>query len=147
MANVLFRAVTPEVTLGDDVQTVLQIAAPANQRVLVHSIAMSFKPISTTETPIKVDIVRQTSAGTMSSLTPVKNNAGDNETIQTTAQYDATAEPTTTDTIESMEIHPQSRQVFYFRNPIVVIGGSRLGVRMTAGTSLAYTIVSMECEE
>lgn len=147
MSKVFFNANTPAITPGAVAQTMLQIAAPANQRVLVHEIAISFQGISTTDTPILVEVLRQTTAGTMSSLTPVKNNNGDDETIQTTAQHTATVEPTGGDVLASRYVHPQSHFIFYLPEPIVVKGGGRLGVRVTCGTSIASTIVNAKCEE
>ena len=146
MAGVLFNVVTGELTTGTSVKTLAQVIAAANQRVLVHAIEVSFKGVSTTDAPILVEVLRQTTAGTVTSLTPVKNNNGDDETLQTTASKDASAEPTAGDILRSLEVHPQGRHTIYLPRPIVVKGGGRLGVRVTAAVSVS-ACVSLECEE
>jgi hypothetical protein len=69
----------------------------------------------------------------MSSLTPVKQTT-DSETVQTTAQHTATAEPTASDVLDIAEVHPQSgyEVVLPPDMAIYVAGGARLGIECTA---------------
>ena len=138
MAGVRFQAVTSEVATGTAIKTILQIVAATNQRVLIDEIAISFKGTSPTDAPIWLRVLRQTTAGTMSALTPVKNNNGDDETLQTTAQHTATAEPTAGDVLMAQEIHPQTGYTWQapFGRQIVVKGGGRLGIEVTAGVGV-----------
>ena len=103
--------------------------------------------MTNTATPIKVDILRQTTAGTMSSLTPVKRG-NFTETLQTTAQHTATAEPTAGDVLRSFYVHPQQGEVWEapFDDPIDIPGGTRLGVRATASASV-NALVALDLEE
>jgi hypothetical protein len=137
MAGVLGHATTAEITTGTSLKTLLQVVAASNHRIKILGIEVYFKGIVGTDAPIRVRILRQTTAGTMSSLTPVKNCDGDDETLQTTAQHTATAEPTAGDILKTWEVHPQTGLVFLFPmgQEIIVKGGGRLGVDVLAGVS------------
>jgi FlaG/FlaF family flagellin (archaellin) len=130
MAGLFGRAVTAQVALSAaTAKTVLQLIAASNHRVKVLRISVGFTGVSTTDEPVQVDIYKQTTGGTMSSLTPSKDNSNDDETLQTTAQHTASAEPTSTDLLDSKPVHPQGRADF---GPFVIPGGGRIGVKITA---------------
>ena len=139
MAGVGFKAVTGEIATGTSAKTLLQILAPANQRLKVKEWSISFTGVSNTGVPIKVDVLRQTTAGTMTSLTPVQGNNSDSETLQVTAQHTATVEPTAGDVLFSEEVHPQYGYTWQapFGDEIPVKGGSRLAIRVTAAASVS----------
>lgn len=130
--------------------TALQLVAPTNQAVLVKEIAISMNGITAADAPVLWDIVVQTTAGTMTSLTSslVKENTAFGETIQMTAQHTATVEPTTTDVKWREYYHEMTGGVMTLKN-IRIPGGGRLGVRYTSGTLTATTkcVVSARCEE
>jgi hypothetical protein len=134
MAGVKGSVGSGEVSLtAATAKTVLQLVAASNHRVKVTGLSIFFKGTSSTDTPAKVRVCKQTTTGTMSAATPVKR--GDfGETLQTTAQHTATAEPTITDVYEMLEIHPQTGlKVFYpLGEELVIPGGGRLGVEITA---------------
>jgi len=117
-------------------ETVLQLVAAANHRVLVVEWGISFDGTVNTNEPVTVELLLQTNAGTSSSLTVQKMNEGDNETLQTTALQDFAAEPTgTTIVAPPVLVHPQGGYTWQaggFVLPIPIIGGSRLGMRCTA---------------
>jgi hypothetical protein len=134
MAGVTCIAQTAEVALSAaTAKTVLQITAMTNHRLHIKRWAVFFDGISSTAEPVQVRLLRQTTAGTMTSLTPVKLVAG-SETVQTTAQHTATAEPTAGDILDIAEVHPQSgyEVVVPFDQVIEVPGGTRLGIEATA---------------
>lgn len=137
MAGLFWTATTGEITTGTSLKTCLQIIAATNVRIKVHEWSVSFKGTSNTDAPILAKLVRQTDAGTMSALTLRKVNESDGETLQSTAQHTATAEPTTTDLVDAQEIHPQmgDRWQAPFGREILVKGGNRLGLSVTAGAS------------
>lgn len=92
-------------------QTLLQIKAAANQRVLIKALRFTGKmPAGGTDTPIKIRMTRSTSNfGTSSSATPAKNNPSNGETIQTTCASTFTVEPTSpADGGLLWELQPQS---------------------------------------
>ena len=149
MAGVRLNAVTGEIATGTAAKTILQLVAAANHRVLVRGLRVSFKGVSATATPILVRVLRQITAGTMSALTPVKANSSDSETLQTTAQHTATAEPTAGDVLLVAEVHPQGGSLVWvapFGGELVVPGGGRLGVEVTAGASVSC-VAMIEAEE
>lgn len=104
MAGVRFAGSQTEISTGTSVKTLLQVVAATNQRVLIKEWSMSFKGTSNTAAPILAEALVQSTAGTMTSLTLVLINAADNETLQTTAQHTATAEPTAGNVLMREEI-------------------------------------------
>jgi hypothetical protein len=143
MSGVGFRANTAQVATGTSAKTILQIVAASNHRVVLNTIVVSFEGVTVTDAPIQVRVLRQSTAGTMSALTLVKD--GDTaETLEVSAQHTASAEPTAGDVLESQMVHPQSSRVFV--GPYVVPGGGRLGVEVTAAVGVDC-IVSAYGEE
>lgn len=134
MAGLICIAQTAEVALTSaTAETVMQLVAPTNQRLKLKRWGVFFDGVSSSAAPVQVRLLRQTTAGTMSSLTPVKQVAG-SETVQATAQHTATAEPTASDVIDAAEVHPQSgyEVIIPFDMPIEVPGGGRIGIECTA---------------
>ena len=114
MAGILVHIPVPTagVALSAGVaKTVFQVVAATNHRILVKAIKVSFAGTSTTDTPVTVRVLRQT-----------------------TAQHTATAEPTAGDVLDVYKIHPQSGVFEYLPigEDIVVKGGGRLGIEATA---------------
>lgn len=139
MAGVLARANSGEVSLSAaTAKTALQIVAAANHRVKLLGLALFFKGVVVTDTPVKYRVLRQTTAGTMTSGTVgthlSKNNDADDETLQTAVQVNASAEPTAGDVLDFGEIHPQTGAKWFFplAQEIIVKGGGRLGIELTA---------------
>lgn len=139
MAGCRLRATKSGVATGTALKTIVQLVAAANHAVLVKEISISFAGVSNTSTPILVQVSRQTTAGTMSSLTPVKDPDDWAETMQTTALHTATVEPTTTDVLIEEYVHPQTgwTELLPFGQDIKIGGGDRLGIRVTAGTDVS----------
>lgn len=101
--------------------------------------SVSFEGTSNTATPIRVDVLRQTGAGTMTALTLRKRNTNDDETLQTTAQHTATVEPTDGGDVPYTElVHPQTGFSWMapFGAEYIVPGGGRVGLRVTAAASV-----------
>jgi hypothetical protein len=128
-------------------KTILQIVAPTHQRIKVRGFSVSFDGTSPSAEPVQVELVRQTSAGTMSSATPVKDDDSLPETIQATAQKTATSEPTTTDILRRYDVHPQTGYERAFADgELTIKGGGRLGLRCTAPAGVNVT-GHINCEE
>lgn len=101
--------------------TALQIIAAATNKAKAgmiprdghkEGIGISFQGISPTDAPVRLRIMRQTTAigGTPTTVTPVKHKAGEDGTIQTTAKKKANsgdAEPTYGDVYYDRYLHPQ----------------------------------------
>jgi len=115
-------------------KTVIQLVAAANQRVKILGWGVFFDGTSTTAEPVQVTLARQSTAGTTSALTPVKVDDSLAETLLTTARHTATAEPTTGDVVDVIEVHPQQgyEKLYPLGQEIIVGGGDRLGIICTA---------------
>jgi hypothetical protein len=149
MSGVLLKANSGEVSLtAATAKTALQIVAASNHRVKVTGFAIFFKGTSATDTPVKYRILRQTTAGTMTAGTAgthlSKNNDADDETVQTTVQHTATAEPTAGDVLEFGEIHPQTgaRWFYPLGQEIIIKGGGRVGVELTAAQGQTVVVTA-----
>lgn len=138
MAGVFGCATQGAIASGTSAKTLMQLVAASNHRTLIKGWGLSFDGATSDATPVKVELLRQSTAGTMTSLTVVKENDSDDETLQTTAQHTATAEPTAGDIIETHYVHPQggSFDVFYPHPGQAIKGGGRMGVRVTAAATV-----------
>lgn len=135
MAAFIGQATTAEIALtAATARTVIQLVAASNHRVKLLAYGVYFDGTSSSAEPVQVRLLRQTTAGTMSSLTPTKRDDSIAETLQTTAQHSATAEPTAGDVLEVKEVHPQGgyEKVFPFGQEIIIGGGDRAGIECTA---------------
>lgn len=142
MADLQFSARVPEVALSSDVTgTVIQLIAPANQRVKVLRWGLFFDGTQPRNEPVSVRVLRQTSSGTASFFTPVKLDGSISETIQTTARRTFTLEPTDGDILESYNIHPQQGIFvpYVLGQEIILSGGSRLGISCAAPNDVNVT--------
>lgn len=122
-ANVALSAATAK--------TVIQLNAPANQRIKVQRVGVFFDGASTTAVPGDVQLVRKTTAGTGTALTLAKQTSADSETIQTGATENHTAEGTnTTDIIDQWKVHPQQGLdlTYAFGQEKMIVGGGRLAL-------------------
>ena len=134
MAGVIVVATTTEIALAAaTAKTVIQIVAPAHQLLKVKGWGVFFDGISSVAEPVQVRLLRQTSAGTMSALTPVQRSAM-TCTLQSTAQHTASAEPTAGDVLAVREVHPQScyQEIFPAGDEIMIGEAGRLGIECTA---------------
>jgi len=152
MADIYGVAIPPSETLltAATIRTVLQLVAATNHRVKVYKWSISFDGVSPTAEPVWVYLVRQTSAGTMTALT-CQQKTPTSETIQTTARYAATAEPTNdspAQIIESYEVHPQTGLTILYGDAeaIRIAGGLRLGLVCVAPATV-NCMASMDFEE
>lgn len=148
MSGVRASVTSSEVATGTSTKTILQLVAASNHRVRVTEWSVSFKGTNNTAAPIAVALIRQTDAGTMSAATPQKLNASDDETLQTTAQHTATAEPTGSITLDLIEVHPQAGYTWQapFGGELLVGGGGRLGWAVTAGADV-NCVVTVKFDE
>jgi hypothetical protein len=134
MAGIRAVALTDEIALSAaTAKTVIQIIAPSNHRVIVKEWGVFFDGVEPLEQPVQVELAKQSTAGTMSSLTPAKITPG-SETLQTTASHTATVEPTESAVLDTVEVHPQSgyEKIMPLGEEIIVAGGERLGIVCTA---------------
>lgn len=126
--------VAEEALAAATAETIIQLIAPSNHRVKLLAWGIYFDGTSVTAEPVQVTLTRQTTAGTGSALSLVKRDDSIAETLQTTAQQDFSAEPTSGDELEAREVHPQAGfEVWYpLGQEIIIGGGDRLGLIATA---------------
>jgi hypothetical protein len=135
--------------LAATAKTVAQLVAASNHRVKVLGVSVYFKGTSATDTPAKCRLVRQTTAGTFGNTGLLKkNDENAGETIQSNMKSDASAEPTITDVLDVLEIHPQTgMKVFYpVGQEIIIKGGNMLGLEVTAAQAQTCS-VTFDIEE
>ena len=115
-------------------KTILQARTPTNQAVVLLGFTVSFDGIVGTNTPVLLEVVRYSSNGTMTSAGTFKDDRGRGETIQTGGFKNATLEPATDEVIRNYLVHPQTgyERKFEYDEEIIVGGGTRIGLRLTA---------------
>jgi hypothetical protein len=149
MAGLRFTASSGEIATGTAAKTGVQILAPANHRVLVTGWTISCKGTNPNQTPILVEIIQQSSAGTMTGGTAVKTDPGYPETLQTTVTVNASAEPTGSTVVRSEYVQVAGggyTERYSHEEAIPVPGSGRLGLRVTADTNTNVR-VGFICEE
>jgi len=121
-------------------QTMLQIKAPTNQRLVVTGVSVSFEGTANTDEPVLVQVVRQSDAGTGGdAVTPYPIDEGVDETLQATGLEDIDGgDPTETNLLWSELVHPQGGYTWFapMRKPIDVKGGGRLAIDMHANDAV-----------
>lgn len=120
-------------------KTVLQTLAPTGQRIVLKGLTVSFDGTSGSAEPVLVELVRQSTAGTMSSATVAKRDTGFSGTL--TGQKTATVEPTTDEVLRVYDVHPQTgfERPFASHEEIVIEADARLGLRCTAPANVSVT--------
>jgi hypothetical protein len=115
-------------------ETVLQLVAAANHRVKVLRWGIFFDGQTVADEPVQVVLQRQSDAGTSAANTPTKVDDSLAETLLTTARDAVSAEPTSGDVVGAYQVHPQSgyAEIFPLGQEIIIGGGDRLGIRVTA---------------
>jgi hypothetical protein len=142
MSGNRFKFTKSGISTGTSIKTLIQIVAASNHKILIDEISISFAGTSNTAAPILVQVARNTDAGTMSSLTGAKDPDDWDETMQTTGQHTATAEPTQGTVIIDEYVHPQTGYTWQapFGKAIAIGGGDRLGIAVTAGASVSAAV-------
>lgn len=148
MAGIKLVANTAEVALTSaTAKTVLQVVAASNSNVRIKEWGVYFDGTNSAAEPVQVRLLRQTTAGTMTSLTPVQRS-GPSVTLTTTAQHTATAEPTGGNVLAVREVHPQSgyQEKFAIGDEPEITNGGRIGIECTApaGVNVRAEIVAEE---
>lgn len=116
-------------------RTLFQVVAPASQRLLLLGIELMPLGATAATAPIPFDVVRQTTAGTASSLSAVKTAPDAAESVQATAQQTFTAEPTLGESKFQFSLHQQGSRLWTPPSgAIVIAGGERWGLRYLSST-------------
>jgi hypothetical protein len=133
-----------EAVAASTVETILQVVAPANKPVRVSRWGVSFNGVDVTDQPVRVELIRLTSAGTSSAFTPVKLNPNDEPAVST-ARTAHTAEPTATDVLEAHYVSPAGGNLvevysagYPDERPVAAPNG-RIGIRVLAVDAVNVT--------
>jgi hypothetical protein len=114
-------------------KTVLQVVAGSTTRQLVKAWEVSLDGADSTKTPVLVELVRQTTAGTASALTLVKHDEASVAALGS-AQQTFTIEPTAGDILASVYLSPAGG-IYSYQFPLgdepVIASSGRLGIRVT----------------
>lgn len=141
MAGLIVSAVTPvAVSLAAaTAKTVMQVTAPANQRLRVRKISFAFDTLPAGSVAVLVRLLFQSTAGTATAITAAKVSAGA-ETIQGTANYNATVEPTLSSVLDTFSIRPQLGVDISIPmdSTIEIPGGGRLGIECTCSAIASF---------
>lgn len=137
MAGRIGVALQKAITTGTSAKTLIQLVAATNHAIKVIEVGCSFHGTSNTAEPILVELIRQTDAGTMTPLTPVVGDGGIGDTLDTTANHTASAEPTGSTSVRAWTVHPQTGLIWSPHDlaGITVAAGARIGLRVTAAAS------------
>ncbi len=141
--------VSEEIAAGAP-ETLLQVVAATNHQIDILGWSVSFAGVTVTDEPIEVQLIRQSTAGTSSSLGLVKWEDSDSDTIDATALHDFTVEPTLGDLLTSVLVHPQGGyEIWYPAGAEPKIGGGdRMGIKVIAPAGVNPAATSqMVCRE
>ncbi len=135
-------ALAPTSITGGTPQTLIQIAAPTNQRLAITQLILSFDGTNSANTPATVKVERQTGGTfTNTAVAPKKINdpSGTGETLQAVAHTAVTAEPTESDVLAEF-VFPVFGGFGSIPYPlfqeIVVPGGTLLGIKIAAAQTV-----------
>ena len=143
MAGIIATAFTAKLALTASTRkTLVQITAPANQRVKILRWSVFFDEEigdATPAIPLLVSVGKQ-SGGTGSANTPIKNIVAA-ETLQTIAKDNFTVAATTT-VMSSKVINAQTgyEVMFPMGQEIILAGGELFGIDVTPGTVISTGI-------
>ena len=94
-------------------RTMLAVTAPAARTIKPTQLEISFAGITAAAAPIEVQLLRQTTAGTGTAVTPVAMAGTTSGSIESTALEDHSAEPTAGDILRKWFVHPQGGSLIY----------------------------------
>lgn len=131
-------------------KTIVQYVTGANRPGRVVEVAVSFDGVDASKTPIQVDLLLQTTAGTSSALTLVKDNRL-SEAAQGTALKTFSAEPTASDIFRSWYITPANglwAMQFPLGREIQINVSERVGLRCITASGVTVNVTaSLTIEE
>ena len=134
MSGVFVSAQIDVIEIDMNKKTLLQIQAEGNQPITIKQFSVSFDGTDNTETPIEVELARQSDAGTMSALTVQKLNAHIDSTVRADAYHTATAEPTESAVLMREFVHAQGGYTYQVpcENNLTVDADGRIAIVVTA---------------
>jgi len=150
MAGRKFSAVvTDEAFSAAATETVVQVVAGTNHAFKVLGWGIAFAGTGVTDEPIRIELLRQTTAGTSSALTIVDWQPTA-DTLDSSALDSFTVEPTAGDILSATRTHPQAGYEIWYpegKEPESAAAG-RIGIRIITPTGVNPNASAyMVCEE
>ena len=139
MARLRFTgATTAEVAFTTSLKTAASITTPANQRVAIRGWGIAFDGISSTAGSAEVQLVIHSTSGTYSAMTLSKTLRGTTEAVNTSGNFNATAEPSVSAILKSYEINQMTgyERAFAQDEEIELAGGERFGIQVRASSAV-----------
>lgn len=139
MARLRFTlATTAEVACTTSVKTVLTLNNPADRRLAIRGVSVSFDGISSTAGGADVRLVIHSSSGTFTGATLVKDVRGTTEALGTSGGFGASAEPSVSAVLRSYNINPMTgyERTFAEDEEIQLPGGERFGLQVIASSGV-----------
>lgn len=136
-----YTATKDAIVSGTSAKTILQLLTPSTVRGLLTGWAISFDGVTGGAVPGLVEILRQTSAGTMTALTPNPVDSAAPASL-ITASHTATVEPSGGTVIYSKRISPNGGVIdvpLYGDDRIRIPISSFLGLRVTFAATVNCT--------
>ena len=112
-------------------KTVLQLGA-VNVAFKLKRVSVSFDGILNTAVPPLVEILRQSTAGTMTNHAPLPGDDSCADALNTTGRHTASAEPTAGVILEAHRVHPQTSLNLFFADEYVCGPTDYIGIRVTS---------------
>lgn len=129
--------VTAEGVAAATVETLIQVVAGASKPFRLSRWGVSFNGATTTDQPVRVELLRLTSAGTSSALTPFRFDPT-GEVSMAQGRTSHTAEPAPSDVLEVHYITPAGGNLVEVYSPgypderPIVAPNGRIGIRVLA---------------
>jgi hypothetical protein len=121
-------------TITTAAQTLLQIATPSTRRARLIEFVISFSSVTATDAPVLIQIMRQTTAGTSTAVTPSALDPAEPAALCSGNDL-FTVEPSASTILRSFLVTPIGSTLLYqvpLGNEIVVPISGFLGFRATA---------------
>lgn len=142
MAGLIGYAKIPLTNINANTLTVVQLAAPTNQRLKLTEFTISFDGTNSANAPGQIYLERQTGGTfTNSSVAPTKLNdpTGTLETLQAVSKNTQTVAPTSGDVLKEFLLPTFGGTIVHPFAPgqePMVYGGSIVGVRVVSGSQV-----------
>lgn len=129
---------TAEVAVTTTGKTVLTLFNAADRRLAIRGFSVAFDGVSSTAGGAVVQIVTHSSSGTFTASTLSKDVMGTTETLNTSGQFNCSAEPTISTIVRTYNINPMTgyERAFAQDEEIEVNGGTRIGILVTPSSAV-----------
>ena len=129
---------TGEVACTTSLKTILHLISAANTRVAVRGFGVSFDGISSTAGSAEVQLCIQSTSGTFTAATLVREVIGTTEAFSSTGGHTATVEPVISSVVRSYNVNPLTgyERAFAQDEEIELSGGTRIGLAVRASSSV-----------